>query len=473
MPSEQSRLLPNLNHHHEPHLGVFACMSLIINKMIGTGIFSTPALIFYLCGNIGTSLILWLIGGIVTFCGLSVYLEFGLELPFNGGEKNYLQRVFTRPRKLIDCVYAAQIVLLGFSSGNSYAFGKYVLFAITGKRDGKDDWISRVIGVGVITFAIYLHVFHSGLSTRIFTILGFIKVFILALIISLGLLVFVGLIDIDQNDNFSNIWLNYDGFSGNSYNLSVGLLQVIYSFKGWENANYVLSEIKNPHKTLKISAPLSVLLTTGLYFLVILSYYLVIPKEEFKSSGVLIAGVFFNKIFGESITSRVLPIMISLSNLGNVFAVSFSHSRINQELAKESLLPYSEWLSHLPNSMFLHWLVTVLVLILPPNGDVYQFVVNLYSYPGTWINILVTLGLFYLQYNRVKEGWGCKDEEHRWHSYWAVSFVFLMANVFLAVFPFVPPPVLSDNGYPYYVFPVTGVSVLLSGGVYWAVKYRK
>ncbi|CAM9010765.1 unnamed protein product [Wickerhamomyces anomalus] len=362
MPSEQSRLLPNLNHHHEPHLGVFACMSLIINKMIGTGIFSTPALIFYLCGNIGTSLILWVIGGIVTFCGLSVYLEFGLELPFNGGEKNYLQRVFTRPRKLIDCVYAAQIVLLGFSSGNSYAFGKYVLFAITGKRDGEDDWISRVIGVGVITFAIYLHVSHSGL---------------------------------------------------------------------------------------------------------------IIPKEEFKSSGVLIAGVFFNKIFEESITSRVLPIMISLSNLGNVFAVSFSHSRINQELAKESLLPYSKWLSHLPNSMFLHWLVTVLVLILPPNGDVYQFVVNLYSYPGTWINILVTLGLFYLQYNRVKEGWGCKDEEHRWHSYWAVSFVFLMANVFLAVFPFVPPPVLSDNGYPYYVFPVTGVSVLLSGGVYWAVKYRK
>lgn len=486
--SERTQLIPtdeesqdNLNHapHHQ-HLGVFACMSLIINKMIGTGIFSTPSLIFSLSGNIGTSLILWVLGGLVTFCGLSVYLEFGLELPFNGGEKNYLQRVYRTPEKLVDCVYAFQIVLLGFSSGNSYAFGKYVLFALSEKKDevGDSDWDARIIGVGVITLAIYLHVYHSRLSTRIFTFLGFIKIGILVLIIGLGVLVCVGVIKIDggANDNFQNIWKDYDGYSGNSYNISVALLQVIYSFKGWENANYVLSEIRDPHRTLKISAPLSVFLTTGLYFLVILSYYLVIPKEEFKNSGVLIAGIFFNKIFGESFTSRFLPIMISLSNLGNVLAVSFSHSRINQELAKENLLPFSKIFQSLKNSLYLHWLVTVLILIVPPNGDIYQFVVNLYSYPGTWINMFVTIGLFYLHFNKEKEHWGTEDREHKWHSYWFISLIFLLANAFLALFPFVPPPhQYRDNGenYPFYVFPLTGGSVLLCGGVYWAFRYKK
>jgi len=482
--SEHTRLIPNdeestqqyeqlITHQDESHLGVFACMSLIINKMIGTGIFSTPSLIFALSGNIGMSLILWIIGGVVTFCGLSVYLEFGLELPVSGGEKNYLQRVYTKPKKLIDCVYAFQIVLLGFSSGNSYAFGKYILFAFEIK-DVEDHWF-RFIGVGVITFSVYLHVYHSKASTKLFTTLGFIKVGVLVLIIVLGVLVALGLINVPSNDNFQNIWQDYDSYSGNSYNISVALLQVIYSFKGWENANYVLSEIKDPHRTLKISAPLSVFLTTFLYFLVILSYYLVIPKSEFKDSGVLIAGIYFDKIFGESFTARFLPILISLSNMGNVLAVSFSHSRINQELAKEDLLPFSKIFSQLKNSLFLHWLVTVLILILPPNGDIYQFVVNLYSYPGTWINMFVTIGLFYLHFNREEENWGMRDKQHKWHSYWLLSLIFLLANTFLAIFPFVPPPqTFRDHGdYPFYVFPLTGVAVLLSGVLYWRFRYKR
>jgi amino acid transporter len=208
----------------------------------------------------------------------------------------------------------------------------------------------------------------------------------------------------------------------------------------------------------------------------------VVPKEEFKESGVLIAGVFFNKIFGESISSRVLPILISLSNFGNVLAVSFSHSRINQELAKEQLIPFSKTFSKLPNAMALHWLITVFVLVIPPKyGNIYELVVNLYSYPGTWVNIFVTIGLFYLHKNAKREKWGkyntTTDSEHRWNSYWLLSLIFLSSNIFLALFPFVKPPQsyldLNSESYPYYVFPVTGCSVLLLGVVYWGFRHKR
>jgi amino acid transporter len=44
-----------------------------------------------------------------------------------------------------------------------------------------------------------------------------------------------------------------------------------------------------------------------------------------------------------------LPVFVALSNLGNVLAVSFAHSRLNQEFAKEGLLPYSRfWASNKP-----------------------------------------------------------------------------------------------------------------------------
>lgn len=43
-------------------LGVTSAVFLIINKMIGTGIFSTPSGIFAATGSVGVCLFLWIIG---------------------------------------------------------------------------------------------------------------------------------------------------------------------------------------------------------------------------------------------------------------------------------------------------------------------------------------------------------------------------------------------------------------------------
>lgn len=61
-------------------LGVTSSVFVILNKMIGTGIFSTPSGIFAATGSVGVSLFLWVIGGVLTFCGLSAFVEFGLTV---------------------------------------------------------------------------------------------------------------------------------------------------------------------------------------------------------------------------------------------------------------------------------------------------------------------------------------------------------------------------------------------------------
>ncbi len=43
-------------------LGITGAVFLILNKMIGTGIFSTPSSIFAATGSVGISLMLWVIG---------------------------------------------------------------------------------------------------------------------------------------------------------------------------------------------------------------------------------------------------------------------------------------------------------------------------------------------------------------------------------------------------------------------------
>ncbi|KAI1030172.1 hypothetical protein LB504_010477 [Fusarium proliferatum] len=459
----------NFAYSEDRKIGITGAVFLILNKMIGTGIFSTPSSIFAATGSVGISLMLWVIGGFLTFCGLSVFLEFGLAIPRSGGEKNYLERVYRRPRYLATCVLASQMILLGFSSGNSLAFGRYILFA--SGRETPDGWEARGIAVTCVTFAVLMHSVTPKWGIRLFNVLGVFKVVILLFIVFSGFAALAGHRRVPNPHNFDNAFKIEDGDGyggGGAYAYSNALLNIIYSYKGWENANYVVSELKHPKKTLAIAAPIAIGGVTILYVLANVAYFAAIPKSDLAKSEVIVAGLFFRNIFGESAAARSLPAFVALSNLGNVLAVSFAHARLNQELAKEGMLPFSRfWASNKPfnapaSALFLHWIVTVVVLLAPPAGPAYNFIVNLYTYPGSWINGFVTAGLIYLHYKK-SENWTSP-----WHTYLPISIIYLLANIFLALVPFIPPDGdWNADGYPYYVFPVVGVAVLILGGVYW------
>lgn len=48
-------------------LGVFSTALLIINRVVGTGIYSTPASIARYTDSVGASLLFWVLGGFMTF----------------------------------------------------------------------------------------------------------------------------------------------------------------------------------------------------------------------------------------------------------------------------------------------------------------------------------------------------------------------------------------------------------------------
>lgn len=64
--------------------------SLIINKQIGTGIYTTPGLVLKLTGSKKIALGLWVVGGIWALVSVVIYVEFGVAFPFNGGELVYV-----------------------------------------------------------------------------------------------------------------------------------------------------------------------------------------------------------------------------------------------------------------------------------------------------------------------------------------------------------------------------------------------
>jgi L-type amino acid transporter 9 len=87
-----------------------------VGRIIGTGIFSTPSSILGSVGSVGASLLLWVLGFVLSLCGLFVWLEFGTMIPRSGGEKVYLEAVYKKPKYLASLLFAVNAIILGFTA---------------------------------------------------------------------------------------------------------------------------------------------------------------------------------------------------------------------------------------------------------------------------------------------------------------------------------------------------------------------
>jgi amino acid transporter len=118
--------------------------------------------------------------------------------------------------------------------------------------------------------------------------------------------------------------------------------------------------------------------------------------------------------------------------------VTFAQSRVNQELAKEGVLPFSKfWASSWPfgspsAGLLLHFIPSFIVIIAVPFGDAYNFILDVEGYPGSVINFFVVLGFFYLRWK--KPHW-----KRPFKVWWPVAVFYLLVQSFLMTAPFLKP----------------------------------
>ncbi|KIW14105.1 hypothetical protein PV08_06886 [Exophiala spinifera] len=463
-PGDESQLQPTIS-QTKRQIGTISAFFLIFNRMVGTGIFATPSTIFSLSGSVGLTLFIWVAGMIIASCGMAVYLEFGTGIPRNGGEKNYLEFVYRKPKYLATGFYTGYVILLGWAGSNSVVFGEYILHAA---QVEVTRWNQRGVGLACITAAFLIHGCALKWGLRLQNLLGVFKLVIVLLIVVSGWAALGGALKVPKPHNFDNA---FEGTTGSAYGVVTALYNVIWSYIGYSNANYALSETKDPIRTLKRAAPTAIIAVSVLYMLVNISYFAAVSKEEIATSGRILAASFFRNVFGHR-AERALSVFVALSAFGNVLSVIFSQGRLVQELGREGILPFSRfWASNKPFNaplagLFEHWLVSVIIMLAPPPGDAYNFILNVISYPLSIVNCFVAAGLLYLYWKRAEFNW-----TPPFRATWPVALLFLLSNIYLVVAPFVPPD-HGQNVYkslPYYLHCVVGMGIIAAGGVYWLI----
>ncbi|KFY24996.1 hypothetical protein V493_04896 [Pseudogymnoascus sp. VKM F-4281 (FW-2241)] len=455
------------------NLGWSGAYIVVISRVIGSGIFATPGSITKSVGSIGISLLLWVAGAVLAACGLAISLEYGCMLPRSGGEKVYLEFTYRHPRFLASTLVAVQAVLLGFTASNCIIFGRYAVYAFCGHD--ATDFAQKLVAASLMTVITVIHGSHVKTGIAIQNAIGWVKVF---LVVSMG---FAGLYVIlfrptdGERPEAERAAFGWDDlWEGSNWSwgiISTAVFKVSYSYSGLHNVNNVLNEVKDPVRTLKSVGPIALITACIFYLLVNIAYFAVIPLQEIKDSGELVAALFFDRLFGNSIGKTILPLAIAVSAAGNVMVTTFSAARVNQEIARQGFLPYASLFSssrpfNTPlGGLIVHYIPSILVITLPPLGDVYAFILDVEGYPGQFFALATTIGLLKLRKSR--------PELLRPFKAW-LPVVWLRIGVCLALIaaPFVPPKGgRGDVSFFYATYAIVGIMIILFAVGYWYVYF--
>ena len=312
------------------HVGPITIIFLNLSKMVGTGVYSTPASVLTNTGSVGLSLLYWFFGFLIAASSLAVYLEFASYFPNrSGSEVVYLEQAYPRPRYLFPVTFAIQTVALSFSSSNAIVLAQY-LFRINGHSP--TDWELKGVAVAGYTVAVLLLAFHTRFSYHLSNGIGIVKLLTLVFVAITGLVVLGGHTSV-QNPT-ANFHDAFEGTTSSAYGITNGLVKIIFSYAGYENAFNVVNEVQNPVRSIRNSGGLALILVAILYVLANIAYFAAIPKADLKAAKQIAASLFFERVFGTSGAVKGLNFLIALSAFGNLIAVLLGQSRLIRECGR-------------------------------------------------------------------------------------------------------------------------------------------
>ncbi|KAK2017262.1 high-affinity methionine permease [Colletotrichum eremochloae] len=349
-------------------LGYFDVSCLVINRMIGTGIFMSPRRVMAGTKSVGASMLLWFAGTIYCLCGTHVYIEYGMNVPRyiidgvessvprSGGDLVYLQYVFRKPayRKntilLSTCIFGISFIILGNMAGNCIHFALRVLEAAG--FENPENGPVRGIALAAATFSCTIHALSRRFGIVLSNTLAMMKILIMLLIIITAIVVGAGGFPKTPNVISDNT-LPKNSFKDASKEVNdyaQAFLAIIFAFSGFEQPNYVLGEISRPRKKFPIAMGTGVGVVVMLYLAVNICYLVVVPKQEQIDS--IVAQRFFQLTFGSLGSAdstdhgtgfRIFNAFLAISSMGNIIVMTYTAARVKQEIAKEGILPWPKF----------------------------------------------------------------------------------------------------------------------------------
>ena len=259
-------------------IGFFGGVSILTGIMVGSGIFFIGSYVLMRTDfSSGTSLLVWLIGGILTLMFGLIYAELGSMMPKAGGYYVYLREAYGKPVAFLSGYVNFTLASSGSIAALAIAFS-LILSNILSLLFGVvlSSLVMSLISVFMIALLSILNFFGIKLGALVQKVFLVIKIIPILLIVILGIL--MGTNSVDLSVNFSQIAF-FDVLTLIGY----AVIATFWAYEGWTNLNSVAGEVKNPGKNIPLSLIVSIGSVTLLYVLYQFSTFRVLSIVELQT----------------------------------------------------------------------------------------------------------------------------------------------------------------------------------------------
>ncbi|MEK4757329.1 APC family permease [Macrococcoides caseolyticum] len=413
----------------QKNIGFFPALALVMGTVIGSGVFFKVSNITEVTGTPGMTLLVWLLGGVITICAGLTVAELAAAIPRNGGLTTYIEYTYGKFSGFLAGWAQSFIYFPAMIAAQAIVFSEQVLNLL----HLKDGWIVPVAFIAVAS--IYLiNIIGSKAGGLLQSVTLVVKLIPLIVIIIFGLMN-TGDVEVSLAPNTGDTGINF--FTA----IGAGLLATMFAYDGWIHVGNIAGEMKNPKRDLPLAIVLGLGLVTVIYLLINATFLYTMPIEDLK--GNLSAATDASEMLLGDMGGKLVTIGILISVYGALNGYTMTGMRLPYAMAEKNILPFKESFMKVTNAgiPWFSGLVQVIIGAIMITSRSFDAITNMLVFVIWAFYVMAFYAVFVLR-KRESE----LERPYKVPLYPVIPAIAIIAGVFVMVNTLFTQPVLAIVG---------------------------
>lgn len=286
-------------------LGLVDSALLVVGSIIGSGIFLTPSNIARRVHTVAGLLLVWVVGGILSFCGALSYAELGAAFPRAGGIYVFLREAYGPLLAFLYGWCTFFVMQSGSIATLASAFAIYL-----GYLSPLSPWLAKMFAISCIALLTLINCFgvRSGAWVQ-----NFLTVIKIGSLVGISLVLFFS----SQGSvrHFFEAPVPVRPFSLSAF--GIAMIAALWAYEGWHLLTFAAGEVKNPQKNLTGGLLVGTLVAIVLYLTVNLAYLWMLPFNSIAGSSRVASDAMEQALGPVGGTLIAVAILISIAGATN------------------------------------------------------------------------------------------------------------------------------------------------------------
>lgn len=224
---------------------------LVVGIIVGAGIFETPSIVASNLSSGRSIILIWLLGGIISFAGALCYADLAEAIPETGGDAVYYDRAFGKIPAFLFLWASFTVIQPGSITALAFVFSHHIhlLFGIP-YHEGST--LVMLFALGIVSVMTYLNIIGIRVASCTQNLLSFSKILGLLILVAAAGWKILATGPVTTHPHFSDHW-------------GLALILVLFTYGGWSGLAIVAGEVLMPGRSIRAALLIGLSICTVTY----------------------------------------------------------------------------------------------------------------------------------------------------------------------------------------------------------------